>query len=125
MAEADLLHHDTTRQILGAAFEVHTRLGMGFLESVYEESLAIEFRLRKLSHERQKRIDVFYKGIRAKEFICDFVVADEVIIEIKAVAKLTKIEEAQLLNYLRATGIRVGMLINFGQKSLEYKRFIV
>ena len=125
MAESDLLHSDITRQIIGAAMEVHGNLGSGFLESVYEEALAIEFDLRRISYERQKGIDIFYKEKRAKQFICDFLVERLVLVELKAIREITAIEEAQLLNYLKATGIKLGLLINFGQSSLRYKRLVL
>jgi len=105
--------------------EVHGTLGSGFLESVYDEALAIEFDVRNISYERQKSIDVIYKGRQAKQFICDFLVAEKVLVEIKAISQLTKVEEAQLINYLKATGIKVGLLINFGEKSLKHKRFVL
>ena len=124
LAESELLYPELTRKIIGAAMEVHTNLGSGFLESVYEESLAIEFDLRNILYERQKDIDIFYKGKCAKQFICDFLVEKLVLVELKAIRQLTAIEEAQVLNYLRATGIRVGLLINFGAGSLKYKRFV-
>lgn len=105
--------------------EVHKTLGSGFLESVYEEALAIEFDLRKVRYERQKGIDVFYKGLLAKQFICDFLVGEKVLVELKALKAITGIEEAQVLNYLRATGLEVGLLINFGEQSLKYKRLVL
>ncbi len=105
--------------------EVHRTLGSGFLESVYEEALAIEFDLRKVRYERQKNIEVIYKGKTAKEFICDFLVEDKVLVELKALKGITAIEEAQVINYLKATGIKVGLLINFGEISLKHKRFVL
>ena len=98
--------------------EVHSNLGFGFLESVCEEALAIELDLRGISYERQKGIDILYKGKRAKQFICDFLIEELVLVELKAIKEITAVEEAQLLNYLKATGIRLGLLINFGQSSL-------
>jgi GxxExxY protein len=125
VAESDLLYSDLTREIIGAAMEVHRTLGNGFLESVYEEALAIEFDLRKVRYERQKGIDVFYKGLLAKQFVCDFLAGEKVLVELKAIKAITNIEEAQILNYLRATGIEVGLLINFGEQSLKYKRLVL
>jgi len=120
-----LLHHELTREIIGAAMEVHRTLGNGFLESVYEEALAIEFDLRKVRYERQKGIDVFYKGRLAKQFVCDFLVGGKVLVELKAIRAITGVEEAQVLNYLRATGFEIGLLINFGEQSLKYKRLVM
>jgi GxxExxY protein len=124
VAEADLLYSDLTRKIIGAAMEVHSRLGCGFLESVYEEAMAVELELCGLKYERQKAIDVFYRGREIKQFICDILVEDKVLIELKALSQLTDIEYAQILNYLKATGLKLGFLMNFGKKSLDYKRFI-
>jgi GxxExxY protein len=124
MAEADLVHSDLTRQIIGAAMEVHSNLGPGFLESVYESAMAIEMNLRDVPYERQKAVPVIYKGEKARDFTCDFLVDGKVLVELKATQLLTEVEEAQVLNYLRATGLRVGLLVNFGQRSLKYKRLI-
>jgi GxxExxY protein len=125
MAETNLLHNELTREIIGAAMEVHKTLGSGFLENVYEEALAIEFNIRKVPYERQKGIDVFYKGLLAKQFFCDFLVGEKVLVELKAIKSVTGIEEAQILNYMKATGLEVGLLINFGEQSLNYKRLIL
>lgn len=124
MAESDLYYSELTREIIGAAMEVHSTLGFGFLESVYEESLAIELGIRQISYERQKDIDIFYKGRKAKQFICDLLVENKILVELKAIKKLTTMEEAQLLNYLKATKIKVGLLVNFGSGSLQYKRMV-
>jgi len=125
VVETNLLHHELTREIIGAAMEVNKTLGNGFLESVYEESLAIEFDLRNIPYKRQKGIDVFYKEQLAKQFVCDFLVGEKVLVEIKAIKAITGVEEAQVLNYLRATGIEIGLLINFGEQSLKYKRLVM
>lgn len=125
MAESDLLHNDLTREVIGSAMEVHSTLGSGFLESVYEQALAIEFDLRKVHYERQKNIEVVYKGKKVKEFVCDFLVEGKVLIELKALKAITGVEEAQVLNYLKATGLEVCLLLNFGQSSLKYKRFVL
>jgi GxxExxY protein len=125
MAEADLAHNEITRQVIGAAMEVHSNLGPGFLESVYEEAMAIEFRLRDIACERQKPIPVMYKGEKAKDFFCDYLVGEKVLVELKALKTLTNNEEAQVLNYLKATGLLVGLLINFGEQSLRYKRMVM
>jgi len=124
MAEADLVHSDLTRQIIGAAMEVHTNLGPCFLESVYESAMAIELKHRNVPYEGQKAVPVMYKGEKARDFTCDFLVDGKVLVELKAIQIITEIEEAQVLNYLKATGLRVGLLVNFGQRSLKYKRLI-
>ena len=105
--------------------EVHSKLGPGFLESVYEAAMAIEFNLQGVPYERQKAIPVMYKGEMAKDFYCDFLVGQKVLVELKALKDTTGVEEAQILNYLKATGLKVGLLINFGEQSLKYKRLVM
>ncbi len=120
------LYKDLTQEIIGAAMEVHRELGSGFLEYVYEEALCYELNLRKISFERQKELDIHYKDfLIPRRYKPDLMVANKVIVEIKATSGLTEIEEAQLLNYLKATKMRVGLLVNFGRKSLEVKRKIL
>jgi len=125
LAEKDLIHNELTRAIIGAAIEVHSSLGPGFLESVYEAAMAIELNLREVQYEQQKPIPVMYKGEKAKDFFCDFLVGEKVLVELKALKAITGAEEAQLLNYLKATGLKVGLLINFGEQSLRYKRLVL
>ena len=121
----ELLHEELTYEIIGTAMEVHATLGPGFLESVYQEALAIELLSRGMPFEEKKRLDVFYKGIKLeKHFEADFVCDNKVIVEIKALSALTTEHQSQVLNYLKATGIKVGLLINFGSKSLEHKRMV-
>ncbi|MBE9593657.1 MAG: GxxExxY protein [Proteobacteria bacterium] len=120
------LYMDLTKEIIGAAMEVHRELGSGFLEYVYEESLCYELNLREYSFDRQKELDIQYKDLLiARKYKPDLIVESKVIVEIKATSGLTKNEEAQLLNYLKATKMRVGLLLNFGTKSLEVKRRIL
>jgi len=112
-----------TYAIIGAAMEVHRVLGCGFLEAVYQEALGIEFAKRDIAHERERRIRITYKEtILQKEYVADFVCFGEVLVEVKALDKLTGVEEAQVINYLKATGLRVALLINFGAPSLEWRR---
>ena len=117
-------HKELTRKIIGAAMEVHNTLGCGFLESVYEGALAVEFRLQEIEFERQKSLDVFYKGAKVKQFVCDFLVAGNVLVELKAIKELTAMETGQVLNYLKSTDLKLGLLLNFGAGSLQYKRVI-
>jgi len=105
-------------------FDVHNVLGSGFLEKVYENALVKEFRLRDISVETQKEIIVTYKGENIGKYYADLLVESKIIIELKAVEHLTRLHEAQLLNYLKATGIKLGYLINMGSKSVEYKRLV-
>ena len=120
----ELLHKELAFRVVGAAMEVHSVLGPGFLESVYEMALAHEFELRNIPFQRQVDLTVRYKNIVAGEFRADFVVDGKIIVELKATKKLTEVDEAQLLNYLKATGFRLGLLLNFGAASLEHKRRI-
>jgi len=114
-----------TYKIIGAAMEVHKELGCGFLEAVYQEALEREFSVQEISYKSQPAVQIVYKDKPLnKTYQPDFVCFDEVIVEIKAVSGLSGIEEAQLINYLKATGLKVGLLINFGAKSLEYKRLV-
>jgi GxxExxY protein len=114
-----------TYAIIGAAMEVHTQLGHGFLEGVYHEALAIEFSLRSIPFERESEISITYKGEPlACKYRADFVCFGEVIVELKALSALTSVDEAQVLNYLKATGHRRALLINFGAPSLQTRRFV-
>ena len=120
------LHKDLTHKIIGAAMEVHRELGPGFLEYVYEESLCHELNLRGIYFERQKELDIYYKDLLIpKKYKPDLIIENKVIVELKATSGLMKIEEAQLLNYLKATKLRIGLLLNFGAESLEIKRRIL
>lgn len=119
------MHSELTRAVIGAAMEVHSNLGPGFLESVYEAAMVIEFNLQKVPYERQKAISVMYKGEKAKDFFCDFLVGEKILVELKALKTVTGVEEAQILNYLKVTGLQVGLLINFGEQSLRYKRLVL
>jgi GxxExxY protein len=113
-----------TGDVIGAAMKVHNRLGPGFLESVYEEALAVELKLKRIAFERQKQLPVVYRGNVIKEFVCDFFVGGQVIVELKAIKALGEIEKVQLTSYLKASGIETGLLLNFGGRSLEFKRMI-
>ena len=108
-----------TYQIIGAAIEVHRILGPKLLESVYEEALCIELNLRKLSYERQKKIELDYKGYEIGTFFVDIVVENSVIVELKSVANLAPVHEAQLISYLKLTGLRRGLPINFSVATLK------
>ena len=98
MAESDLLHADLTRRIIGAAIEVHRTLGSGFLEAVYEDALAVEFGMQGIRYEQQKPSCVFYKGHKVRDYICDFLVEQKVLVELKAIKMITAVEESQVLN---------------------------
>jgi GxxExxY protein len=121
----NLLYKDLTYKIIGAAMETHRVLGPGFLEAVYQTALAHELELRGMPIQEQVVLQVGYKDIIAGEYRADFLIENKVILEIKAVSELNEIHEAQLINYLKATTYKVGLLINFGGTSLEHLRRIV
>jgi GxxExxY protein len=115
-----------TYAIIGAAMAVHRRLGCGFLEPVYQESLAIEMEDMEIPFRREVEIPVFYRGRRLNTtYRSDFVCFDSVIVELKALPQLGGIEESQVINYLKASGHQVGLLVNFGARSLEHKRIVL
>ena len=121
-----LLYKNEVYAIIGAAMEVYNVLGPGFLESVYQEALEIELSTREISFKSQQELNISYKEHRLRQqYKPDFVVYEKIIVEIKALNQLTSHDQAQLLNYLKATGLPVGILINFGaEKDLEWKRMI-
>jgi GxxExxY protein len=119
-----LLHKETTEKIIGAAFEVHSQLGYGFLERVYQRALQVELLRRGATAEIEKRTQVHYKGAVVGDYDADVLVDGCVIVEIKVAPQYDKRDEAQLLNELKATGLKVGMLLNFGRAKLEYKRLV-
>ncbi len=103
--------------------EVHNELGCGFLEAVYEEALVKEFEQRKISFEQQKNVRIVYKGQELRKFyVADLVCYDRIVVELKALSAITSEHEAQTLNYLKATQCKIGLIINFGSTSLQYKR---
>ena len=119
------MQDERTYAIIGAAMEVHKNLGCGFLEAVYQEALGIEFDIQGIPNKPEHVINILYKGKHLKKkYQADFLCYSEIIVEIKALSGITGNEEAQLINYLKGTGHEIGLLINFGAKSLEHKRLI-
>jgi GxxExxY protein len=115
-----------TFAVIGAAMEVHRSLGPGFLEAVYQEAFAREMARREIPFRSEVELPVFYKGERlSASYRCDFVCYDTVIVEVKALAHVTGLEEAQVINYLKASGHAVALLINFGAQSLEHRRLVL
>ena len=118
-----LLYKDLTDRILKAAYTVHSELGCGFLEKVYQEALAIQMTEMNIPFEREKHLNVFYHGKCLQcDYIADFVVDDKVILELKAVTEMENVFKAQTINYLKITGYKVGFLMNFGQEEFQFKR---
>ena len=116
-------HRDLTKNIISAAYNVYNALGKGFLEKVYENALAIELKEKGINVIQQAPIITLYKNKIVGDYIADLLIEDKVIVELKAIKKLTKIHEVQLVNYLAATAIEVGLLLNFGE-NFELKRKI-
>lgn len=115
-----------TFAIIGAAMQVHRELGHGFLEAVYQEALAREFTLRSISYEREQDLPIHYRGERlAVGYRADFVCFGQIIVELKALSIISGTEEAQVINYLKASGYQRGLLFNFGAASLQYKRLVL
>ena len=111
-----------TREIIGSAMEVHNILGNGFQEVVYQRALSIEMQLRNIVHQREFEMPLFYKGIDVGQRRVDFLASNEISVEIKAVINLEDVHLAQAINYLEAYNLQTGLLINFGAKSLQFKR---
>src|SRR3972149_9887787 len=122
----ELIYKEEVYAIIGAAMEVLNHLGAGFLEPVYQEAMEIELSSRGIPFIAQKELPIYYKErLLKKSFIVDFSAFDKIIVEIKAIERLTSREEAQLLNYLAATGYEAGLLINFGSNKIEWKRMVL
>ena len=119
-----LLYPELSYKIVGAAMEVHRVLGPGYLEAVYQAALAQELTLQGVRFEQQKRLGVTYKGMVVGEYQADFVIEDQIILELKAVTALDGIHKAQVVNYLAATGLKLGILLNFGAASLQHERLV-
>ena len=118
-----LIDEEESSKIINACIEVHNQLGNGFLEAVYQEALEAEFRLQHIPYEREKLLPVVYKGIKLnKEYYADFICYGKIIVELKSVGKLAKAHKAQVLNYLNAANLELGLLFNFGETSLKWER---
>lgn len=118
-----LISEELTGKIINACMEVHNELGNGFLEPVYQEALEEEFKIQNIPYEREKLLPVMYKGKKlGKEYFADFVCYENIIVELKAVHSLAKAHKAQLLNYLNAANMEIGLLVNFGENSLKWER---
>jgi GxxExxY protein len=123
MNKVDVLYKEESFNIIGAAMEVHRIIGCGFTEPIYQEALEEEFKLRGIPYQREKVLHVTYKGkTLSKDFRPDFICYDRIIVELKAVDDFVDEHYSQVYNYLKATGLQLGLLINFGKKSLYHKR---
>jgi GxxExxY protein len=122
--ETPFPHKEITEAIIGSAFEVYNHLGYGFLHRVYQRSLQVELTRRSFSGDLEKRTTVRYKDVIVGEYDGDMIVNDVVLVEIKIAPQYDKRDEAQLLNVLKATGLKVGILLNFGRYKVEYKRLV-
>jgi GxxExxY protein len=118
-----MLYEDITKKILEACFEVSNELGFGYLESLYEKALLIALRQKGLKAENQVPLTVKFRGEVVGEFFVDILVEEKVLVELKVANNLSKENFAQVINYLKATGIEVGLLVNFGTPKIEYRRF--
>ncbi len=119
-----LLHEDITKKIIGAAFEVHRELGYGFLEKVYQNAMVVELDKQGIAAIKEAQIQVQYKGVTVGKYEADLVVEQCILVELKIAKEYMPADEAQLLNELKATGIKVGLLINFGRAKVEFKRMV-
>ena len=122
----DLLFKDECYKIVGACMEVHRTLGCGFLEPVYQEALSYEFQRQGIPYEREKEYEINYKGlVLSKTYKVDFLCYGDIIVELKALGQLSKEHMAQVLNYLKASHLKLGLLVNFGTTSLNYERIVL
>ncbi len=121
----DVVYKDLSYEIMAATFEVHNTLGPGFLEKVYEKALLKELTSRGLRVEAQIEVRVLYKEQDVGTYFADLIVNNKILLELKAVENLNNLHKAQVLNYLKATGFKLGILINFGKERVEYKRLVL
>ena len=121
-----LYFRDECYKIIGACMKVHRELGNGFLEAVYHEALMIEFDKRGIPYESEKVFNIIYSGVELKSaYVADFVCYDKIVLEIKALSALSNVHVSQVLNYLKASGMQIGLLVNFGEASLKYQRCVL
>ena len=119
-----LLFKEEVFAVVGAAMEVLNELGHGLHEKPYEHALVVEFGLRKIAFTQQKRFDVLYKKVRVIEYIPDLIACDSVVVDTKVIAQITDVERGKMLNYLKITGLRVGVILNFSKPTLEWERIV-
>jgi len=120
-----LIGEEETRRIIGCAMEVLNELGHGLLEKPYENALTVECRLKGIPFKQQPRYEVLYKGVNVGEYIPDLIAFDQVVVDTKVIDKITDSEIGQILNYLKITGLKVGLILNFKRQKLEWKRVVL
>lgn len=123
--QANFPYEELTYKIIGIAMKVHRELGPGFLEAVYEEALIIEFKGAGIPFRNQVELDILYRGKRLKKrYKADFIIDTKIILDLKGINRLSEVDEACMINYLKATKLKVGLIVNFGRASLEWKRVV-
>ena len=122
---SSIKYKELSYEIVGVAMGVHNQLGNGFLEKVYENSMMILFEEKSIKAKQQQKINVMFKNRVVGDYIADILVEDKIILELKTIDKITNVHRAQLLNYLKATGLKLGMIINFKNRKLEYERIVL
>jgi GxxExxY protein len=121
----EILHKDLSYKIVGLAMQIHSELGFGFLEKVYENSMMVLFRRENIMAKQQAPISVSFEGEIVGDYYADILIEDKIILELKAIEKITDAHKAQVLNYLKATGLKLAIIINFGKQRLEYERIVL
>lgn len=122
---AEIILKEESYKIIGACMEVHKELGMGFREIIYKDALEMEFKENNIKFSREKQYDIFYKGKKLpRKYYADFVVFDSIILEVKAAMTIVNPFVYQTINYLKTSGLKLGIIVNFGEKSLTYKRVV-
>jgi GxxExxY protein len=122
----DILYKQESYKLIGLCMEVHRTLGMGFKEVVYKDALEIEFQNHQISYIREKQFTIEYKGkILPRKYVADFIIYDKIILEAKATSLIVEEFHAQTINYLKASSLKLGIVVNFGERSLKYKRLIL
>jgi len=121
----ELLLKEEVYQVVGCAMEVLNTLGHGLLEKPYENALVVEFGLKDIPYKQQPRFDVIYKGVKVGDYVPDLIVFDKVVVDAKTIERITDIERGQILNYLKITQLRVGLILNFKKPKLEWERLVL
>ncbi len=121
----EIIYKELSYQIIGIAMEIHKELGYGFLEKVYENAFTVLLNDRNVKFEQQKSIEIYFRKVMIGHYIADLVIEEKIIIELKAVSQILDVHKAQLANYLKATGVRLGIIINFGKETLEFERVVL